>query len=111
MIDNGNVVCMALLDLSAAFDTVSHNLLFNRLRFGSGFGGKVLSWLQSYLTNRTQQVVIVDKYGSGSLSDKNLYASRSPTGFHPGTNSLYSVYLAHWKFVQITWSSLSFISR
>ena len=80
MIDNGNVVCVALLDLSAAFDSVSHNLLLNRLKFRFGFGGKVLSWLQSNLTNRTQQVVIGDMYGSGSLSDKICLNRGVPQG-------------------------------
>ena len=40
MIDNGNVVCTALLhvDLSATFDPVCHKRLLNRLKFRIGFG-------------------------------------------------------------------------
>jgi len=46
------------LDLSAAFDTIDHVTLINRLRTSFGITGSVLSWLQSYMSNRTQSVRI-----------------------------------------------------
>jgi len=46
------------LDLSAAFDTIDHVTLINRLRTSFGITNSVLSWLQSYLSNRTQSVRI-----------------------------------------------------
>jgi len=46
------------LDLSAAFDTIDHVTLINHLRASFGITGSVLSWLQSYLSNRTQSVRI-----------------------------------------------------
>ena len=49
---------LVLLDLSAAFDTVNHDLLIHRLEEVSGITGGVLAWMQSYLTGRTQSVVI-----------------------------------------------------
>ena len=51
--DLGNVTLLGLLDLSAAFDTVDHDILINRLQ--STFG-TVFSWITSFITNRTQTV-------------------------------------------------------
>lgn len=44
------------LDLSAAFDTIDHSILLNRLRHSFGLSGIVHQWLHSYLTGRTQVV-------------------------------------------------------
>ena len=57
-IDNKEVTCLILLDLSAAFNTVNHTILLNRLEYCFGVGGTALSWIGSYLTGRTQKVVI-----------------------------------------------------
>ena len=55
--DAGEVTLLGLLDMSAAFDTVDHSILVNRLETSFGFSGSVLSWLESFLSSRTQQVV------------------------------------------------------
>ena len=55
--DAGEVTLLGLLDMSAAFDTVDHSILVNRLETSFGFSGSVLSWLESFLSRRTQQVV------------------------------------------------------
>ena len=57
-LDQGRCVLLILLDLSAAFDTVDHKILINILRKRLSIDGKALSWLRSYLTNRTQTVCI-----------------------------------------------------
>jgi len=44
------------LGLSAAFDTVDHDITLQRLRTSFGIGGAALKWFQSYLTSRTQYV-------------------------------------------------------
>jgi len=56
--DFGFSILHVSLDLSAAFDTIDHVTLINRLRTSFGITGSVLSWLQSYLSNRTQSVRI-----------------------------------------------------
>ena len=55
--DTGHVTLLALLDLSAAFDTVDHNILLSRQECSYGFSGTVLKWIASYLKNRSQTVV------------------------------------------------------
>ena len=58
--DDQRVVCLILWDLSAAFNTVSHQLLLNRLQYRFRFSGVILDWIRSYLTERKPRVVIGD---------------------------------------------------
>ena len=51
-------VLLLLLDFSAAFDTIDHNQLILRLQSRYGINGNVLSWISSYLKDRTQSVAI-----------------------------------------------------
>jgi len=55
-IDAGDLSSLVLLDLSAAFDTVDHNILIQRLQTSYGLSESVLSWVQSYLVRRYQSV-------------------------------------------------------
>ena len=54
--DNGKVTSLTLLDLSAAFDTIDHSILLQRLAKWYGFGSVVISWLNSYLSDRLQSL-------------------------------------------------------
>ena len=55
-VDSGDLAVLALLDLSAAFDTVDHMTLLQRLRISYGLGGYVHDSFQSYLSGRFQFV-------------------------------------------------------
>ena len=63
-IDKKEVLCLFLLDLSAAFDTISHAKLLNCLKYRFGITDTVLNWIESYLINCTQCVVVMDENGS-----------------------------------------------
>uniref|UniRef100_A0A3B3DJ46 Reverse transcriptase domain-containing protein n=1 Tax=Oryzias melastigma TaxID=30732 RepID=A0A3B3DJ46_ORYME len=54
--DMGDHVILVLLDLSAAFDTVDHEILLSRLQNVVGIGGAALTWFRSYLADRTMTV-------------------------------------------------------
>jgi len=55
-VDHGDFAALTLLDLSAAFDTVDHDILIERLQTNFGIDGSALKWFQSYLLGRTQYV-------------------------------------------------------
>ena len=56
--DDGKVSILTLLDLSATFDTIDHNVLLNRLEHAFSITGTALSWIRSYLSDRDQTVVV-----------------------------------------------------
>ena len=62
--DDDKISVLVLLDLSAAFDTINHEILLHRLHNVFGFGDIVLSWFQSYLENQTQTVVVHGKHST-----------------------------------------------
>jgi hypothetical protein len=59
--DQGKVTALIMLDLSAAFDTIDHNILLHRLQHWYGLTGEALNWFASYLTFRSQAVLINGK--------------------------------------------------
>ena len=52
-IDQHGIVILVMLDLSAAFDTIDHDILFSRMENTLGITGQALAWFQSYLSGRT----------------------------------------------------------
>ncbi len=56
--DNNKICILTLLDLSATFDTIDHQILLTRLQHSFGISGPALSWFSSYLCNRTHAVTI-----------------------------------------------------
>ena len=73
--ENQKVTLLVLLDLSAAFDTVDHRILLDRLQFDFGISGSALNWIESYLSNRTQRIYI-----DGVLSSNLKLKSGIPQG-------------------------------
>ena len=64
--DNRRAICVVMLDLSAAFDTLDHDILIERLSNTQGLGPGVTDWLNSYLRGRIQRVNI-DEATSGYI--------------------------------------------
>ena len=73
-LDDGKQTDAVSLDFSKAFDKVSHRHLFIKLSY-YGIRGSTLSWIQDFLTNRSQQVIL-----DGCLSDSQAVTSGVPHG-------------------------------
>ena len=54
----GSVTALTLLDLSAAFDTIDHTILLDRLNVYYGISELALGWFKSYLSGRTHSVKV-----------------------------------------------------
>lgn len=68
------VSCALFLDVSKAFDTVSHSILLKKL-YSFGFRGPFFSLLSNYLSNRSQLVII-----SESQSPRTMLRAGVPQG-------------------------------
>ena len=66
---------MLLLDLSAAFGTVDHNVMLQRLTHDVGVGQTALKWFKSYMSDRVQAVHI-----NGSTSPARPLTCGVPQG-------------------------------
>ena len=83
--DRKEVVCLVLLNPSAAFEMVDHSILLHRLESVFGITNMALGWIQSYLTGRSQRVVIGDTksepilltFGYHRVVSLDLYCSLS----------------------------------
>ena len=73
--DKGDVTALPLFDLPAAFDTIDHATLTNRLSDWYGIYGQAQNWLSSYLQNRHQSVKIKE-----ALPDKVTLSYGVPRG-------------------------------
>ena len=90
--DSNKLSVLVLLDLSAAFDTVDHDILLDRLETCVGLSGPVLNWFRSYLQDGHSFVSIGD-----FVSDKVGTMCGVPQGLilGPLLFNLYMLPLAH----------------
>ena len=63
------ITALCLLDLSAAFDTIDHNILLHRLSSYYGINSTALYWFESYLQNRRYRVKICNHLSSSEALD------------------------------------------
>lgn len=61
---SGDSVILVLLDLTAAFDIVDHEILISHLDQWVGIRGVALEWFGSYLADRTFCVSLGDSVSS-----------------------------------------------
>ena len=93
-------VFLVLLDLSAAFDTVDHQILLRTISESIGLTGKALSWFRSYLNNRSCSVCI-----DGEFS----HTQSLEYGVPQGSTGIYNLYKADWWDNSQTWYSFPYI--
>jgi len=86
--DKGSAALLVSLDLSAAFDCIDHEILIQRLASDFGVVGIASSWVRSFITGRTQRVVI-----GGSVSRQETCRWGVPQGSVLGP-ALFSLYTA-----------------
>ena len=84
-VDQRKTVAAVFIDLSKAFDSISHTHLLTKLQ-NIGITNKALSWFQDFLTNSTQRAVI-----DGQVSSWSTVQQRVPRGSLLGL-VLFSIY-------------------
>ena len=76
---NQNEQCstaLVAIDLSAAFYLVNHSILLERLYTYYGISGMALEWFRSYLSGRTQSVVINGVHSKEKMLDRLVLGAR-----------------------------------
>ena len=70
--DKSNATVLLLLDLSAAFDTVSVDIFLNILSVEIDVKSTVYNWFKSYLTGRTMFVQINNNFSNPVLVNSGV---------------------------------------
>ena len=111
-VDNERISLLALLDVSAVFDTVDHAILLDRLSISFGITGSAFDWMRSFIVGRTQTVhycvglsrivlLCVPVWLKDRCLDLSSTSSTLPTS-RSWSNHLGSVFIC-------TWTTLSFM--
>ena len=79
-VDNQRATCLILLDLSVAFNTVSHPLLLNRLQHHFDIQGTVLKWLENCMLDHNQKVALEDFNNKAVTSNHAILEQGVPQG-------------------------------
>ncbi len=85
--DQGCISLLVLLDFGAAFDTIDHDILIDRLQNYTGIQGQALRWFRSYLSDRYHFV-----YLNGESSQLSAVNYGVPQGSVLGP-LLFSIYM------------------
>ena len=72
--DDGSPVDVIYLDFQKAFDKVPHQILILKLK-SHGMGNSIINWIEQWLTDRRQRVVI-----DGEVSSLKSFLSGVPQG-------------------------------
>ena len=78
-LDDEHEIAMIFLDLSKAYDRICHKRLLFKLR-KIGIGGSLLKWIESYLSGKSQRVVLNGKSSEflnifGSVPQGSIFSS------------------------------------
>ena len=73
-VDDGSPVYVIYLDFQKAFDEVPHQRLILKLK-SHGMGNSIVNWIEQWLTDRRQRVVV-----DGEVSSWKLVLSGVPQG-------------------------------
>ncbi|KAL0152092.1 hypothetical protein M9458_052599, partial [Cirrhinus mrigala] len=91
--DSGKISVLELLDLSAAFDTVDHNILLERLENWVGLSGMALNWFRSYLEGRGYYVSIGEHQSKFYMLPLSQIMTKNQIAYHSCADDT-QIYLA-----------------
>ncbi len=86
--DQGCISLLVLLELSAAFDTLDHDIIIDRLQNYTGIQGQALRWFRSYLSDSYHFVYL---NGESSQLNPVKYGVPQESVLGPLLFSIYSI--------------------